>query len=165
MHIEAALKISAPSPKRQASQIHIHKGLAYLRASSEYWHSARGTLRMLEEIVNKTGLTLGGLDHHKFDLNSMSPFIEKQNKTLDERIDSSGRMFGAYSAAAGDRSFSNASGHAWTSVSSPIRPHIANMDLTYGTMVVDDDPEKWLNGLLAENSFGMDSMHPWGNLV
>ena len=120
---------------------------------------------MLEEIVNKTGLTLGGLDHPKFDLNSMSPFTEKQNKTSDERIDGGGRMFGAYSAVAGDRSFSNDPGHAWTSFSSPIKPHMASMDLTYGTMVVDDDPEKWLNGLLAEDSFGMDSTHPWCNLV
>ena len=120
---------------------------------------------MLEEIVNKTGLTLGGLDHHKFDLNSMSPFTEKQHKTSDDRIDSGDTIFGAYSTVAGETSFSNDSGHAWTSFPSPKKPHMANKDPTYGTMVVDDDPEKWLDAFLAENSFGINSAHPWGNLV
>lgn len=165
MHIETALNISSPSPKRQASQIHIHKGLAYLRASSKHWESVRSTLRMLEEIVNKTGLALDGLSHHKFDLSSMSPFSEKQNGILEARTESGGKMAGASIVVTGDRSFLNDPGHPRTTFPSPIRSHLDSFNLTYETMVADDDPEKWLNELLAENVLGMDSTQSWGELV
>lgn len=152
MHIETALKISSPSLKRQSSQIHIHKGLAYLRASSEYWNSVRCTLRMLEEIVKKTGLTLGDMDHQIFDLASMSPFTQKPNQTSEGTVDSGGNMAGTYGGVTGDRSFSSHPGHARTSFPSPAR----SAEFTYETMAVDEDPETWLNDLLGGNFLATD---------
>jgi hypothetical protein len=120
---------------------------------------------MLEDIVSKTGLTLGGLDHHKFDLSSMSPFTHKENRISDGRTGSGDEMAGAYSVVTGDRSFSNDPGHAWTSFPSPARSHVANVDLTYETMVIDEESERWLNELLAENVLGIGSTQPWGELA
>ncbi|KAJ9614358.1 hypothetical protein H2200_002494 [Cladophialophora chaetospira] len=164
MHIEDALRISSPSPKKQASLTHIHRGMAYLRAASEHWESVRGALRMLEEIVDKTGLKLGGVDHRKFDLTSMSPFAPKQSNPSAGRTASGGMpAVNASDTLTDYQSLSRDPGHAWT----PSRSHhnVANMDLTYETMMGDEDPERWLNDLLAENVLGMDITQPWGELI
>ena len=165
MHIETALAKSSTTPRRQDSQIHIHKGLAYLRASSEHWTSVQGTLHMLEEIVSKTCLTLGGLDHCKFDLSSENPFTLNQNKALDGRTDRGGRLVGPYEVFAGDCAFSNDTALAWTSFPSPPRPPMAYADATYGTGVADEDPQNYLNDLLAEDVLESDAMHQWGEFV
>ena len=165
MHIETALAKSSTTPRRQDSQIHIHKGLAYLRASSKHWTTVQGTLHMLEEIVSKTGLTLDGLDHHKFDLSFLNPFALDQNKPLDGRIDRGSRLVGPYEVFAGDRAFSNDKALAWTSFPSPLRPPMAYTGVTYGTRVADEDPQNCLNDLLAENVLEFDGMHQWGEFV
>lgn len=165
MHIETALAKSSTTAQRQDSQIYIHKGLAYLRASSENWNSVQGTLHMLEEIVIKTGLTLGGLDHHKSDLSSVNPFAQNQNKALYGRTDSGSRLVGPYGVFAGDLAFSNGAGLAWTSFPSPARPPMAYADVTHGTMLADEDPEKCLNELLAEDFMEYDGMLPWGEFI
>lgn len=95
MHIETALAKSTTSPRRQNCQIQIHKGLAYLRASSEHWNSGQGILHMLEEIVKKTSLMLGDLGYRKFDLISVNPFARNQNKSSDQRLDGSSGVFAA----------------------------------------------------------------------
>ena len=161
MHIETALKLSSPSLKRQSSQIHIHKGLAYLRASSEYWDSVRCTLRMLEEIVKKTGLTLGGMDHQIFDLNSMSPFTQKANGTSERATESGDQMTGASGSVIGSRSFSSHMGHAGISLTPPIRSQVANAEYTFETKVMDEDPETWLNDLLGGDFLATDGTWTW----
>jgi hypothetical protein len=115
---------------------------------------------MLEEIVNQTGLTLGGLEHPTFDLDSMSPFIQKQSKSSNIMTGGDGRIGGVFGVVTGDRSVSKV-----LSSASPTGSYGSNVDLAYQTMAVDEDPETWLNELLAENVPGMDSMLPWGELA
>ena len=121
MHIETALNLSSTSQKKQASQMQIHQGLAYLRASSEHWESARCTLRMLEVIVDKTGLTLGGLNHHEFDLSSMSPFTPKENRVSDERLDSGADIVGGDGISVGQRPLLNDAGYGWAGFPDPYK--------------------------------------------
>ena len=120
---------------------------------------------MLEEIVSKTGLTLGGLEHPKFDLDSMSPFTQKQSKSSNTTTGRDGRVGDAFGVVTGDRSVPHDQLPAWLSSKSPTRSDGSNIDLAYQTLVVDEDPEMWLNELLAENIPGFDSMLPWGELA
>ena len=117
---------------------------------------------MLEEIVDKTDLTLGGLNHGRFDFNSMSPFPPKQNKPSSGVSVRNNLPMAAVSGAATEiNSFPRDPEHAWTTMTS----HGVNMDFAYETMVGDEDPERWLNELLSENVLGLDSMAPWGELM
>jgi hypothetical protein len=120
---------------------------------------------MLEEIVNKTGLTLGGLNNHQFDLDSMSPFIQRQNNPLEGTTDGGVRMVAAFGHVTTDCSFSNEAVPAWTRSPSIPRSDRVNVDLTYETMAMVDDPERWLTELLAENVLGMDNAQPWAEMA
>ncbi|KAK5062908.1 hypothetical protein LTR84_004984 [Exophiala bonariae] len=161
MHIETALDKSITTPRRQNSQIHIHKGLAYLRASSEHWHSGQGSLHMLEEIVKKTGLTLKDLDDRESGLKPVNPFAQKQKGALDRRIDSSDRPAGPSGLFSGGNA-SNDRETAWTSL--PFLPGLSmgTENSGYETMAGEEDPEKLLNELLAENFLDFDGAHAWG---
>jgi hypothetical protein len=164
MHIETALDKSITTPRRQNSQIHIHKGLSYLRASSEHWYSGQGSLHMLEEIVNKTGLTLGDLDHRESGLNPINPFAQKQSGALDRRNETSDRPTGISGLFAGGKA-SNDRGTAWTSLPSLPGPSMGAGNITYETTVGGEDPEKLLNDLLAENFLDFEGAQAWGEFV
>jgi len=119
---------------------------------------------MLEEIVNRTGLSLGGLDHLKFDLNSTNPFTLDQDRGSDGRTASSGNLMGAYNGVAADDPFPGQPEPAWTGFPPITAAYMANGDFMYGTTMVDEDPEKWLNGLLAQGVLGMDNVDIMDNM-
>lgn len=126
-----------------------------VRASSEHWGGVRGTLCMLQGIVNKTGVTLGGLKNHQFELGSMSPFTPSQNKPLECMTDGEGRMVAAFGLVTRDCPFSHEAAPAWTSSASTPRSDRVNADLTFETMAMVNNSEKWLSEILAENVLGM----------
>jgi hypothetical protein len=120
---------------------------------------------MLEEIVNRTGLSLDRLDNFKFELSSANPFTQKQDRGSDGRTLTSSNLMGSFNVATAEQ----ASFHRLEPASSGFSRHaasqIANSDLIYEPMMMDEDSEKWLNELLAENVLGMDNadnMPSWG---
>ena len=120
---------------------------------------------MLEEIVNRTGLSLGGLEPVKVDLSSTNPFTRKQGRGSDGRAASSSNVMSAHNVVTADHPFPHHTESAWTGFPPPAAPHMASGDLMYETTMVDEDPEKWLNGLLAQNVLGIDNldyMPCWG---
>jgi hypothetical protein len=159
MHIEIALSPSFASPQRRASRTHIHNGLAYLRASSEHWQRVQWTLRMFEVVVARTGLSLGGPDHSDFDVTSMSPFAQTRSNMSDERNDSS-KTSSDYNIVTGVDPIPEAPNSAWSGLPSDTWSDVANADLLCEPMMIDEDPEKWLNELIAENVFGKNIMQP-----
>ena len=165
MHIESVLKLDSTNAKRQASQMQIHTGIAYLRASSEHWASVRGTLRMLEEIVNRTGLTIGGLGTPTFDLDSMSPFRQKHGQIPNSMAGGDGRICGVSGIVAGHPNPHVDPPPARSNSKSPAETQTYDIDFAYPPMMTDEDPEYWLNELLADNVPGIDSMLPWGDLT
>lgn len=156
LHIETAWAESTSPPRRQNSQIQIHRGLAYLRASSEHWNSGQGTLHMLEQVVAKTGLTLGDLNDRKVDFGSANPFTQRQNKAFE----GSTGLVGSSGVSA-----ANNVGVAWTDLPSPPGPLMGTTDVTYGIMAGDEGPEKYLKELLADNFLDFEGMQTWDEFV
>ena len=165
LHIETALNISSAGTNRQASQLHIHNGLAYLRASSEHWESARCTLRMLEEIVHKTGLVLSGMDQRKFDLSSMSPFTERLNESWDCAVDTRCKMTSTDGIVLENHFPPSHLGNARTRFHSPAGPQVIDAEHSHGTTLADEDAERWLNELLSGNVLETESAWAWGDPV
>ncbi|RFU27849.1 hypothetical protein B7463_g8504, partial [Scytalidium lignicola] len=147
MHIEIALSTSSTIPQRRANRTHIYNGLSYLRASSEYWDSIRGNLRMFEVIVAGTGLSLGGPDLCDLDLTSMNPFM---------RIDSSKRASYVNDHVTDSFRIPDALNSAWSGFQSRAAFDVAEVDFSYEPLLAED-PEKWLNELIGESVFGMNS--------
>ncbi|KAH8812472.1 hypothetical protein F5884DRAFT_855768 [Xylogone sp. PMI_703] len=145
MHIEIALSATSTMPQRRTNLTHIYNGIDYLRASSKYWDSIRGNLRMFEAIMAETGLSLSGPEHFDFDLASMNPF---------RRINSS-------------KGASHVSNRGTDPFQIPDTPNpavfqprtafgISGGDLLYEPMLVEDS-ERWLNELLEDNFIGINS--------
>ena len=120
---------------------------------------------MLEDIVKKTGLTLGGLDHDESDLKFANPFARDQNITSEVSNDSGGRLDSACKIFDEDRAFSNDASLAWTSFPSPRRPAMAYADATYGRTVADQDFEQCFNETWADTVLGFGGMHGWAKFV
>lgn len=115
---------------------------------------------MLEQIVAKTGLTLGELNDRKVDFGSANPFTQRQNKAFE----GSTGLVGPSGVSAGDTAANNV-GVAWTDLPSPPRPPMGTTDVTYGIMVGDEGPEKFLNELLADNFLDFEGMQTWDEFV
>ena len=120
---------------------------------------------MLEDIVKKTGLTLGGLDHGESDLKSANPFAQDQNITSEVSNDSGGRLDSACRVFDGDHAFSNDASLAWTSFPSPGRTAMAYADVMYGRTVADQVSEQCFNETWADNVLGFGGMHAWAKFV
>jgi hypothetical protein len=119
---------------------------------------------MLEEIVSRTGLSLDRLDCFKVESSSANPFTPKQDRGSDGRSVSNSNLMGAFNVVAADQTSSHRPEPACTGFPRQTAPQMANSDSMYETMM-DEDTEKWLNELLAENVLGMDNvdnMPSWG---
>jgi len=87
MHVEIALSPFSTSSQRLTARTHIHNGLAYLRATSEYWDTSRWTLRMFEVIVARTALSLEVPEKADFDVTSMNPFMHGEAENHQDNDD------------------------------------------------------------------------------
>ncbi|KIW78553.1 hypothetical protein Z517_08391 [Fonsecaea pedrosoi CBS 271.37] len=57
LHIESALQPNISPGQKFVTRARIHTGLTYMRETCEYWGALKWTLRMLEVIVEQTGLS------------------------------------------------------------------------------------------------------------
>lgn len=119
---------------------------------------------MLEEIVNKTGLMLSDLGHRKFDSSSVNPFAGSQDKSSNQSTGTSRRLDISSGFFAAEDTW-NEAGLGWESFRSPSRPPMASPNVMEGTRLGTEDPEKYLNDLLAENLLDFDGMQEWGEVV
>jgi hypothetical protein len=155
MHIEIALDTSRTSRTPRTDRSLMHTGLDFLRASSEHWYSIKWTLRMFDVIISKLDLTL-------IESNGMNPeescVDQFARRTNERRYEESG------DAEMIRRSPANATAEHSDGVGFIGLGNTFNLssgfdaDPLFDSLIVGEDPEKWLDDLLTEDAFAFNNI-------
>lgn len=155
MHVEIALNSSRMGHMPRADQSLIRKGLAFLRAGSEYWHSIKWTLRMFDAIISKSGLILA-------EMGAMNPDQHCSNQvhwgTHECQYQHSSNTGKTGLGSATDRAEqpeplgSIELGFAFNGDSGNVT------DPVFDSLMEGGNPENWLDDLLLEDAFALNNI-------
>jgi len=124
----------------------IRKGLAFLRAGSEYWYNINWTLRMFDVIISKLDMSLTGMGGMTSERNSANQFhweFQGCSSRHTSRAEKTGHRAATPRAEQPDRLGSIEPGLAFNGLSD------IDENPLFDSLMVGDDPEKWLDDLLV----------------